>query len=396
MLTQIDLRNFKCFEALKLPLSPLTLLSGTNASGKSSILQAFVLMHQTMREHEWSSRLMLNGSALRLGTVADVTDQLHGRIGQRHGHRAWGISLADGDDSRYEWQFIGATEDMSMALDFVRGDSDHGEWEKDGQHRFRYLLPHELYSSPAVASLSDRLRDLAYLTAERLGPREFYSLEDPQLTPVVGSRGEHAISILHTSRDELVLNRLVKDGTPPTLIRQTEAHMRVLFPHCEISVEEIPGANAVKLGLRTSRSVDSHRPLHTGFGLTQVLPIVVAALSRKEDGLLLVENPEIHLHPAGQAAMGEFLTWVATAGVQVILETHSDHVLNGVRRAVRDEIVPPEDVALYFIRSRYESERNDTPQIERPMLDVNGNIDNWPEGFFDQFERDINYFAGWS
>ena len=72
MLERIDLRHFKCFELLKLPLRPLTLLSGVNASGKSSVLQALVLLHQTMREHEWSSRLMLNGSTIRLGTVADV------------------------------------------------------------------------------------------------------------------------------------------------------------------------------------------------------------------------------------------------------------------------------------------------------------------------------------
>ena len=79
MLTRIDLRHLKCFEALKLPLRPLTLLSGANASGKSSVMQALVLLHQTMREHEWSSRLMLNGSAVRLGAVADVVDQVHGR-----------------------------------------------------------------------------------------------------------------------------------------------------------------------------------------------------------------------------------------------------------------------------------------------------------------------------
>ena len=76
MLTQIDLRYFKCFTLLRLPLCPLTLLSGANASGKSSVLQALVLLHQTMREHEWSSRLMLNGAAVRLGTVADVIDQI--------------------------------------------------------------------------------------------------------------------------------------------------------------------------------------------------------------------------------------------------------------------------------------------------------------------------------
>ncbi len=75
MLTRIDLRHFKCFESLKLPLCPLTLLSGANASGKSSVMQAFALLHQTMREHERSSRLMLNGATVRLGSVVDVIDE---------------------------------------------------------------------------------------------------------------------------------------------------------------------------------------------------------------------------------------------------------------------------------------------------------------------------------
>ena len=79
MITRIDLWHFKCFESLKLPVRPLTLLAGANASGKSSVMQAFVLLHQTMREHEWSSRLMLNGATVRLGSAAEVIDQVYGR-----------------------------------------------------------------------------------------------------------------------------------------------------------------------------------------------------------------------------------------------------------------------------------------------------------------------------
>ena len=75
VLTRLDLQFFKCFELLKLPLGTLTLLSGGNASGKSSVLQALVLLHQTMREHEWSMRLMLNGASIRMGTVTDVVDK---------------------------------------------------------------------------------------------------------------------------------------------------------------------------------------------------------------------------------------------------------------------------------------------------------------------------------
>ena len=80
MLTRLDLEHFKCFELLKLPLSQLTLLTGANATGKSSVMQSLVLMHQTIREHEWSSKLMLNGDELSLGTVTDVIDKISGRV----------------------------------------------------------------------------------------------------------------------------------------------------------------------------------------------------------------------------------------------------------------------------------------------------------------------------
>ena len=92
MLGQLELSNFKCFESLKLHLGSLTLLSGTNASGKSSVLQSLVLLHQTMKENEWSTRLTLNGKVTQLGTVTDVVDQITGKD-------RFGIGLIDNDTS---------------------------------------------------------------------------------------------------------------------------------------------------------------------------------------------------------------------------------------------------------------------------------------------------------
>jgi len=390
VLRRIDLRHFKCFTLLKLPLCPLTLLSGANASGKSSVLQALALLHQTMREHEWSSRLMLNGSVVRLGAVADVIDQMHGR-------RSVEMALLDGE-REFQWEFTGERAEMSMEVARVR--SVHGDAGKDEPKLLRHLLPwshgEALEGSFWAGSLQARLCGLTYLTAERMGPRETYPLEDPGYAPVVGPRGEHAASVLYFGGDTRVLDGLTVEDVPPTRLRQIEAHMNRFFPGCELSVGKVPQANAVTLGLRTSKGMDFHRPIHTGFGLTQVLPIMVAALSAAKEDLLLIENPEVHLHPSGQAAMGEFLAEVAAARVQVILETHSDHVLNGIRRAVKRGALPPEDAALHFFRLRQEDESDGAAQVQSLVLDRNGNLDTWPEGFFDQFDRDMNYFVGWS
>lgn len=379
MLTQIDLKHFKCFKVLKLPLRSLTLLSGANASGKSSVLQALALLHQTMREHEWSSRLMLNGATIQLGTTTDVIDQVHGR------HNCE-IALLN-EEAYYQWEFSGERGEMSMEAKRIRIDGQEGEIS-----RLKYLLPESCFP----CSLTRHLLRLTYLTAERLGPREYYKLNDPRLTPVVGPRGEHAVSVLHSARDTRVpLDSLIVQDVASIQFNQVEAWMKHFFPECVLEIGEIKRANAVTLGIRMSSDTDFHRPVHTGFGLTQVLPIVVAALSTNRNDLLLIENPEVHLHPAGQAAMGGFLARIAAAGAQVIIETHSDHVLNGIRRAVKDRTLPKEDVALHFFRPRRENTHDQFSQVEYLMLDTEGNIDRWPEGFFDQFDKDINYFAGW-
>ena len=159
MLERIDLRYFKCFEVLKLPLRPLTLLTGVNASGKSSVLQALVLLHQTMREHEWSSRLMLNGSTISLGTVADVIDQVHGQ-------RTCWISVVD-DVMEHGWELTGDRAEMSLSVARVRaGDVEEGQPEV-----LRRLLPSafdtDLSETGVIwaSSLTGSLTGLTYLTA---------------------------------------------------------------------------------------------------------------------------------------------------------------------------------------------------------------------------------------
>ena len=383
MLTRLDLDHFKCFASLRLPLAPLTLLSGANASGKSSVMQALALLYQTMRDHEWSDTLMLNGSVIDLGTVADVVDQIYGS-------RECMIALLD-DETPYQWTFAGEREDMAMGVTRVKIDDD----EVKNPSGLQRLLPSPHGKSP----LAQRLHRLTYLTAERMGPRESYALDTAQHTPVVGTRGESAISILYAGRDDQVLPKLVLPERPPTRPRQVEEHMKRFFPGFALDLNKVPRTNSVTLGIRTSSATDYHRPANTGFGLTQVLPVIVAALSARKEDLLLIENPAAHLHPAGQARMGHFLAEVAAAGVQVLVETHSDHVLNGIRRAVKDNTLPSKDVKLHFFWPR--SEQPDgaapqtAPQVESPVIDANGNLDQWPDGFFDQFDKDMNCFAGW-
>ncbi len=377
MINRLDLETFKCFELMRLPLAPLTLLSGTNASGKSSVLQSLVLLHQTMREREWSTRLMLNGSIAKLGTVTDVVDQVNGT-------RRFDIGLMD-ESTSCRWSFTGGRQDMSMQVNRVEA----GDVRFDNPDTLHYLLPTD--ADDAAVSLAGRVRDLTYITAEREGPRETYPLEDQHTVALVGPQGENSVSVLHRGRDEGIARDLLLEDATPTLLHQVGARLSSFFPGCAIDVQQVPNANVATLGIRISADTGFLRPVHCGFGITQILPIIVAALTVTKGSLMLIENPEVHLHPAGQALMGQLLADVAHAGIQTIVETHSDHVLNGIRRSVKSERIPADEVAIHFFRQRSPN----SAQVLSPTLDISGGIDVWPQGFFDQFDRDMDYFAGW-
>lgn len=125
-----------------------------------------------------------------------------------------------------------------------------------------------------------------------------------------------------------------------------------------------------------------------------MLPIIVAGLLAKKGQILIIDSPEAHIHPMGQSAMGRFLAMVANAGVQVIIETHSDHILNGVRLAVFGGKLPANQAAIHFFNSRPRGS-DDHAHVLSPQIDKNGNLSEWPAGFFDQAEADLAKLAGW-
>ena len=105
--------------------------------------------------------------------------------------------------------------------------------------------------------------------------------------------------------------------------------------------------------------------------------------------LLIVENPEAHLHPKGQSMMGHLLALAASCGVQVLIETHSDHVLNGIRLAVHGGKIKPEEICFHFFQ-RIEKDSQALAQVVSPKIDRNGRIDRWPDGFFDEWDKSLD------
>ena len=165
------------------------------------------------------------------------------------------------------------------------------------------------------------------------------------------------------------------------LLHQTESWMARIVRPIQIDAEWFPNTSVTRLRFKTPglRSEWTRAP-NAGFGISYALPIIVAALRAEVGGLLLVENPEAHLHPTGQSRIGAFLAQVAADGVQIFLETHSDHVLNGIRVAVADSSAAllPEQVLIHFFRA----EDDESPILQSMELKQTGQLSAWPSGFF--------------
>ena len=382
MIREIELRAFKCFQKRQLPLRPLTLLTGLNAAGKSTVLQAFLFLHQALLEGTRdmdSGRTLapLNGSMLRMGAVKDVVDKVQGGGAFAIRLRYEGLSV--------EWAFKGKQrDDLSVMLDRVRWEDPVAGSSAEDE---RDLFPAALASEPRARAMFGVLADVRYVPADRTGPAETYPLDDPAQHRSLGVRGERTVGALFWRGEERIELESLLHPDPEIatrLDRQVEAWLADLFPGVVLEVARVPHANLLTLGIRTSDKTDFHRPQHVGFGVTYALPIIVALLGAKRGELVIIENPEAHLHPRAQSRLGRLSALAVSAGIQVLIETHSEHVLNGARLAVHDGIVNADDTSvMFFTRGPDAGEHS----IQHITMNRRGQLDDWPHGFFDESER---------
>ncbi len=386
MLTELHLSRFKCFEHLDLSLRPLSVLTGVNGGGKSSVIQALVLLQQTMTESEWSRSLLLNGNQLNLGQAGDVLNELTGGKDFK-----LGVSC---EQHKIIWSFDASDRKaLSADLQEIVVNKTAIRCNKDipVNTAMRWLLP---TSSAAVSSqkLSDvtqllikPVRCLSWISAERIGPRELLPFLDKNKHQNVGPKGEGVAGLLFWREDEKINKALQIENEPEWLHSQVRAWMRRFFPACDWRIQPIDGTNSISLRLRGDLRSDFHRPQNVGFGLTQLFPVLVQLLVAKPGEILVIENPEVHLHPRAQQDIGELIAKIAQTGVQIIVETHSDHVLNGIRLAVKRGMSAASVAVHFFTRTR-----DGGVQCESPKMDQDGRLDTWPPGFFDQFDHALS------
>ncbi|WP_199555244.1 AAA family ATPase [Sandaracinobacteroides hominis] len=361
----LELEGYKCFEQLRVPLAPLTLFTGFNGAGKSTALQPLLLLAQAARLRIWggvslNGELPLNGDIVRLGSAGDVI---------RAGHTG---------PTRFA---IGAGDEM-LALEVFARAGD------------RVLQARSFADAAVPGSLVYRLDRLVHLSAVRSGPSDAFPLPDRSAGQVadVGVDGRFASHWYHELADTDVPPERcfdVERGT--TFRRQVDAWLDRLAPGANANVQAVTVASMLALQFRLSETGEWRRPANVGYGLTYAFPILVALLAAQPGDILVIDSPEAHLHPQAQSRMGRMLATFAAAGVQLLVETHSDHVLNGARLAVKDGVIRAEDLSLLFFAGA--SARGHG--VTSPRIDSEGRIDEWPDGFFDQGDKDVSRLAGW-
>jgi predicted ATPase len=378
MISLVRLRNFKCFQSLDLPLSPLTVLAGYNASGKSTSIQPLLLLAQTARHNARSSQLNLNGSLVRLGTVGEV-------VGANSGELNIGV---ESGDVRVDWTFDTARSAAGYALDVsaIRIDTDVEQTRLEAS-----VWPPELDFGPLSEALSP-VRNLIYLGASRSGTTEVKPIPDgDSVNADVGESGDYAAAwYAQNIDDDVPVDRHHLKEKGVTLRRQLDAYLSDLFPGAQADAEIIQRTALTRLTFRTSDQSAWLRPANIGYGLTYAFPLLVALLLARADQLIIIDSPEAHLHPQAQSSIGKMLARFAMSGMQIIVETHSDHVLNGVRLAVRSGLMEPEKLGLHFFSGATASSTG----IQSPRVDSRGTLDYWPRGFFDQAELDLSVLSG--
>ncbi|GGE77292.1 AAA family ATPase [Shewanella carassii] len=348
----IYLNGFKSFVSEAVALKSLTLLTGLNNSGKSSVIQAVRML-----------QLAYKGSSPLIAG--------HGNV---HDLRSKNVSASDS---------------ISIALNY-----------KDGRNGTVELCE----GSNTKPSLCP---ELIYVGANRVGPHAYLPVNTSlEPYPFIGDHCEYIYDFInkYESMGYLVPERLKHEKAQGnTFLYALEGWLHEIAPGIDFTFSTNLKAD-VSYG-----EFNKYRPANVGFGLSYTLPIIAATLAavakpKSQDlewimdweslknsngNFLILENPEAHLHPKGQTAMGEMIARAAACGVQVIVETHSEHVMDGIRIAVKNGVLPCEEVLFHYFSSSTEG----VTKIETPQIDENGKVEFWPDGFFDQTLKNRAYLA---
>lgn len=367
MIHRITIENFKSFqEKGEFRLKSINLLTGINGRGKSSLLQTILLLAQSLDRRDNLDAMFIQGCNVDLGNYYDIKNS----YSKQSQSINFGIAFDD-DDCLYESLFCYTSDENNQLKAKLIKAKSFCNSEK---------LPE------AFNCAFKKLKYVHYVSADRLGPTKYFDKTELPEFMRVGSRGEYSMAILGLSNNlGLTVNEnlyLGKDSM--SLLQQTSEWMSYILDGAKVKVKGVEKESSVLYMLLNNRN-DEHeyKPMNVGFGYSYILPLVVSGLIAKPGEILIVENPEAHLHPRAQSRITEFFAKVASTGVQVFIESHSEHILNSLRLSSvkKDIMINSDDISIYYFDEEF--------GITNLTVDAKGKIKNWPKGFFDQQEIDL-------
>lgn len=324
--------------------------------GKSTVIQSLLLAKQSYEQDPTLRHIILNGSYVSLGVGKDI-------LFENANNEELVLSYTDE---------VGKTE-------------VHIDYEADQD-----ILNCQVNDDTIISSFS---AGFEYINAGRLSPKtvyeksSFYVNDKSQL----GIFGQYTAHYLSQHEDDIV-ELGDNTGKKYTLKEIIQIWLNEISPNVKLNIKVIENTDLAQLNYYYTDSQvrsNEYRPTNVGFGISYVLPILTALAKARPNSILIIENPEAHLHPHGQRKLGELIASCAATGVQIFLETHSDHILNGIRISVKNSNIKAEDIRLFFFQKTV-CEEKVVHFVSTPQIFPNGRLDFWPDGFFDEWEKALD------
>ena len=364
MIKNIKLKNFKVFEDENIELAPLTLITGINGMGKSSVIQALLLLKQSYEI-----------GYLELKNQVDLSNDY--------------IDLESAESLCYTM-----AQNKTVDIGFTLDNGDFHQWSINASDPKQKILDCHYTGNGNLANIPHFKEDFIFLEAGRWGPRSVYGKKESRnFNTKLGIQGELTPAYLLnaiTDNEKIGMEGMkhpnVTDGSEQ-LYENLNAWMEeIVHLPLKTRVTEID-ESTVKLLYNIEGSLGkSYSALQVGFGLTFCLPIVVALLKAKKGDLLIIENPEAHLHPAAQAKLGLLICLAVHNGAQIIVESHSDHILNSVRCSFKKGLLTEEQAKVLFIR-RIIADGKVYPDLDYIEIKESGKLSHRPDDFFDTWDK---------
>jgi len=352
-------------------MSKINVLYGMNGRGKSTLLQSILLFSQALMDKNNISKLQLKGNLLNVGTFDDVKN----RYSEED---SFCIEIKDQNENLLAKYSKDENPTIASLTSLIVNEVDYFNEHSTVSITENKDVLFEIKKSLGVVDKSsiqllNTLEHVLYIAADRIGPKEFAERKAINNNEL-GVRGENSYQVIETHGEDFVV--------------QVQKELDYILGGASINVSTSEDKSIIRLNLDSVNGSHGYKPINVGFGYSYVLPIVISVLLAEPKSIIIVENPEAHLHPAAQSRIVSFILKYAKAKeLQIFMETHSDHVINGLRIAVRKKDIDRKDVSiLHFER---DANNNESPKFEQIKVDNKGNLSAYPEDFMDEWTKQL-------